>query len=150
MRVLEFDRIRERLAQHASFSLGRERALALIPTDDLREAQAWQAETREARRLLAEKSDVHLGGVHDLRPLVEQAVRGSTLLPLDLLNIRGTLTQARTLHRMLGRLADQYPHLADIAGRISVPADLIEEITRCIDDRGEVLDSASETLARIR
>ncbi len=150
LRVLEFDRIRERLAQHASFSLGRERALALLPTDDPREAQTWQAETREARRLLAEKSDVHLGGVHDLHPLVEQAVRGSTLLPLDLLNIRSTLTQARTLHRMLSRLADQFPHLADIAGRIAVPADLIEEITRCIDDRGEVVDSASEALARIR
>lgn len=150
LRVLEFDRIRERLAQHASFSLGRERALALMPTDDLREAQAWQAETREARRLLAEKSDVHLGGVHDLCPLVEQAVRGSTLLPLDLLHIRSTLTQARTLQRMLGRLADQFPHVADIAGRIAVPSDLIEEITRCVDDRGEVMDGASEALARIR
>ncbi len=150
LRVLEFDRVRERLAQHASFSLGRERALTLLPTDDLREAQAWQAETREARRLLAEKSDVHLGGVHDLRPLVEQAVRGSTLLPLDLLNIRNTLTRARTLQRMLGRLAEQFPHVADIAGRIAVPPNLIEEITRCIDDRGEVTDNASDALARIR
>ncbi|MGQ9839085.1 MAG: endonuclease MutS2 [Anaerolineae bacterium] len=150
LRVLEFDRIRERLAQHASFSLGRERALALLPSDDLREAQAWQAETREARRLLAEKSDVHLGGVHDLRPLVEQAVRGSTLLPLDLLNIRSTLTRGRTLQRMLGRLAEQFPHLADIAGRIAVPSGLIEEITRCIDERGEMTDNASEALARIR
>ena len=74
LRVLEFDKIRERMARHASFSLGRERVLALLPTDDIREAQGWQAETREARTLLEEKSDVHLGGVHDLRSLVEQAV----------------------------------------------------------------------------
>lgn len=94
LRVLEFDRIRERLAEHTSFSLGRERALALTPTDDIHEARDWQAEIREARRLLEEKSDVHLGGVHDLRPLAEQAARGGTLLPSDLLNIRSTLTRA--------------------------------------------------------
>ncbi len=150
LRVLEFDRIRERLAEHTSFSLGRERALALTPTDDIREARDWQAEMREARRLLEEKSDVHLGGVHDLRPLAEQAARGSTLLPSDLLNIRSTLTRARTLQRMLARLADQYPHVTDVAGRIVAPLNLIEEIARCIDERGEVMDSASDTLARIR
>ena len=150
LRVLEFDKIRERMARHTSFSLGRERALALLPTDDIREAQEWQAETREARTLLEEKSDVHLGGVHDLRNLVEQAVRGGTLLPMDLLDVRSTLVRARTLHRLLTRLGEQFPYIADVAARISAPGDLIEEIARCIDERGEVLDSASDALARIR
>jgi len=150
LRVLEFDKIRDHLARHTSFSLGHERALALLPTDDIREAKEWQAETREARTLLEEKSDVHLGGVHDLRPLVEQAVRGSTLVPVDLLDVRSTLVRARTLQRTLGRLSEQFPHVADVAGRISTPQDVIEGIARCIDERGEVLDSASETLARIR
>ncbi len=150
LRILEFDKIRARLADQTSFSLGRERALALQPTDDIREAQTWQAETREARRLLDEKSDVHLGGVHDLRPLAEQATRGSTLLPPDLLNIRSTLTRARTIQRLLARLNEQFPQIADIAGRISVPGDLIDEIVRCIDERGEVMDSASDALLRIR
>jgi DNA mismatch repair protein MutS2 len=147
---LEFDKIRERLAGFASFSLGIERALALRPTDDLRLALEWQAETREARRLLDEKSDVHLGGVHDLRPQVEQAVRGSTLLPVDLLGVRSTLQRARSLHRSLTRVAETFPHVADVAARISVPQGLIDEITRCIDERGEVLDNASDTLARVR
>ena len=66
--------------------------------------------------------------MHDLRPLVEQAVRGSTLLPVDLLDVRGTLVQARTLQRTLSRLGEQFPHVADVASRISVPQDVIEEI----------------------
>ncbi len=150
LRVLEFDKVRERLAGHTSFSLGRQRALELTPTDDIREAAVWQAETREARRLLDEKSDVHLGGVHDLRPLVEQASIGSTLVPMDLLTIRSTLVRARTLNRTLGRLADQFPNIADIAERLAAPGDVVDEIGRCIDERGEVLDSASDALARIR
>ncbi len=150
LRVLEFDKIRDRLAGFASFSLGVERALALEPTDDLRQAQEWQEETREGRRLLEEKSDVHLGGVHDVRPRVEQALRGSPLLPMDLIEVRSTLQRAKALHRTLTRLDDQFPYLADVAGRISVPQGLIDEITRCIDERGEVLDNASDTLARVR
>ena len=150
LRVLEFDKILDRLAEQTSFSLGRERALALKPSDDIRQATLWQAETREARRLLDEKSDVHLGGVHDLRPFVEQATIGSTLLPMDLLTIRGTLVRGRTLARTLGRLGETFPNIADHAQRISVPADVIDEIGRCIDERGEVLDSASDALMRIR
>jgi DNA mismatch repair protein MutS2 len=150
LRILEFYKIRERLAAFASFSLGVERALGWAPTDDLRLAEEWQAETREARRLLEQKSDVHLGGVHDLRAQVEQASRGSTLLPVDLLDVKSTLQRAKSLHRTLSRLSEPFPHVADVAMRISVPQGVIDEITRCIDERGEVLDSASDTLSRVR
>jgi len=150
LRVLEFDKIRDRLARFTSFSLGAERARALLPTDDIRLAQEWLAETAEARRLLEEKSDIYIGGVHDLRPQVEQALRGSPLLPTDLIDIRYTLQRARSLQRAMSRLADQFPHVADVALRIAVPAAVIDEIGRCIDERGEVLDSASDALGRIR
>jgi DNA mismatch repair protein MutS2 len=150
LRVLEFAKIRERVAGFASFSVGEERARAMMPVDDIRLVREWQAETREARRLLDEKSDVHLGGVHDLRPLVEQAARGSILLPTDLLDVRSTLVRARVLHRTLSRVADAFPHVADVAMRITVPGHVIDEIARCIDERGEVLDSASEKLTAVR
>ncbi len=150
LRVLEFAKIRERLAASTSFNVGRERALALLPIDDVRLVREWQAETREAQRLLEEKSDVHLGGVHDLRPQLEQAVRGGILVPTDLLDVRSTLQRARSLQRTLTRVADNFPHIADVAARIVVPQHVIDEITRCIDERGEVLDSASEALGRAR
>jgi DNA mismatch repair protein MutS2 len=150
LHVLEFDKIRDRLATFASFSLGVERCREVMPTDDIRLAREWQAETREGRRLIEEKSDVHLGGVHDLRPQMEQALRNSPLLPVDLNHIRYTLQRARSLQHTLGRLSEQFPHIADVAARISVPLEVVDEIGRCVDERGEVLDSASETLARVR
>jgi len=150
LRVLEFDKVRERLARFASFSVGAELVRALWPTDDIRQALEWQSETREARQLLDERSEVSLGGVHDLRPLLEQALRSSPLLPGDLINIRYTLQRARSLQRTLTRHSDQFPHVADVAGRISVSQGLVDEIGRCIDERGEVLDSASEQLAAVR
>ncbi len=150
LRLLEFDKILEQLARFTSFSVGQERVHALQPTDDIRLARDWQAETGEARRLLDEKSDIYLGAVHDLRPLVEQALRGSPILPADFISIRYTLQRAKALNRALSRIADRFPHVADVAMRMDAPQSLIDEIGRCIDERGEVLDSASDALGRIR
>ncbi len=150
LRTLEFDKILARLAEHTSFSAGRERALSLIPTNDLNEARERQAETREARELLAQKTDVHMGGVHDVRPLLPMAERSATLTPTDLLDIRHTLMRARSVRRTLTRLAGQFPRLARIASRIEPCDVLIDEIGRCISERGEILDTASPALAHIR
>jgi DNA mismatch repair protein MutS2 len=150
VRLLEFDKILDRLLRFTSFSVGQERVLALRPTDDIRQARDWQAETSEGRRLLDEKSDIYLGAVHDLRPLLEQALRGSPLLAADLLSVRYTLQRARALNRAISRIADRFPHIADVAARLDAPSAIIDEIGRCIDERGEVLDSASDALGRIR
>ncbi|MCS7219761.1 MAG: endonuclease MutS2, partial [Anaerolineae bacterium] len=150
LHTLEFDKIRARLAEYTSFSAGRELALALQPTDDLRLAREWLAETTEARALLAQKTDVHLGGVRDVRSLLPLAERAMTLVPTDLLDIRHMLMRARAIRRSLTRLSGQFPRLAEIAARIEPCDSLVDEIGRCISERGEVLDAASPALARIR
>ncbi len=85
-----------------------------------------------------------------MRPLLQRASRSAVLLPTELLDIRQTLAAARDLKRAISRLSDQFPLLEDIASRIQECPGLLNEITRCISDRGEVLDSASPELARIR
>ncbi|MBF8285963.1 MAG: MutS2 family protein [Anaerolineales bacterium] len=148
--TLELPKILERLSKFTSFSAGAALALALAPTADLREARRWQQETSEARKLLAVKTDATIGGAHDVRPLAELAARGGVLQPGEMLDVKTTLIAARTLHRLLTRLADQFPRLAAIASGIEETPGLVEAISRTIDERGEVLDSASEHLAVIR
>ena len=148
--TLELPKILERLARCADFSASKELALALLPTPYLPEARQRQAETSEARRLLALKPELSIGGARDVRPLLQQATLSATLLPNDLLEIRQTLLAGRNLKRTLVRLADQFPLLVDIAERIYECDALSQEIGRCIGPRGEVLDSASPELALIR
>jgi DNA mismatch repair protein MutS2 len=150
LNTLELPKILERLARHADFSASKELALALRPAFYLSEVQERQAETREARRLLSVKPGLSIGGARDVRPLLERASRSAVLLPTELLDIRQTLVAARDLKRAISRLSDQFPLLEDIASRIQECPGLLNEITRCISDRGEVLDSASPELARIR
>ena len=47
LRVLEFTKIRERLAAHALTDMGKEKCLALVPYDDLSEVRRALDETEE-------------------------------------------------------------------------------------------------------
>ncbi|UCC87353.1 MAG: endonuclease MutS2 [Anaerolineales bacterium] len=148
--TLEFPKILERLARQADFSASKELALGLVPAFYLPEVCEMQSQTSEARRLLGVKPDVSIGGARDVRPLLGQASRSAALLPNELLDIRQTLVAARHVKQAISRLADQFPRLADIVGRIQECPELVQEISRSISDRGEVLDTASSALARVR
>lgn len=148
--TLEFPKILERLARQADFSASKELALGLVPAFYLPEVCEMQSQTSEARRLLGVKPDVSIGGARDVRLLLGQASRSAALLPNELLDIRQTLVAARHVKQAISRLADQFPRLADIVGRIQECPELVQEISRSISDRGEVLDTASPALARVR
>ncbi|MCA9873179.1 MAG: hypothetical protein KC441_05975, partial [Anaerolineales bacterium] len=148
--TLEFDKVRQILAGYTSFSGGEELALALQPTTDVLEARQWQTETAEAARLLDSHSNVTIGGARDVRRPVDNAERGFTLPAEELLDIRSTLVAARSLRRNLLKAEETFPHLAEIAELIEECPGLVSAISQTLDERGEVLDSASPKLARLR
>ena len=150
LQTLEFPKILERLAAYAAFAGSVEMARNLRPTTDIEEARQRLAETSEAVHLLVTHPDLTIGGVRDVRAPVELAVRGGVLTPTDLLDIKSTLTAARQLTRTFERVRDYYPYLYAIVGQLPPPFGLVDAITHTISDRGEILDSASEKLARIR
>lgn len=150
IQILELPKILERVARFASFSAGVSLALGLTPSTDFDEVRRRQQETSEARKLLAVKTDVSLGGARDVRAAAQLAARAGVLDAPTLLDIKSTLIAARTLRRILSKLADQFPRLAFIAeGLVEIPG-LVEAISNTLDERGEVLDSASPKLAEIR
>ncbi len=148
--TLEFPKILARLAKYTDFSAGADLALTLTPAPDYREARERLALTAEARALFVARPDFALGGISDIRPWIEQARHDVIIMPQDMLKVRDTLLGAEKVHRVLTRLEAQFPNLADIAWRIAPQPHLITAITRVLDDRGEVRDSASPELARIR
>jgi DNA mismatch repair protein MutS2 len=150
LHTLEFDKILTRLASHTAFSASEELARALTPSPDAEEIARRQGETTEARALLDQHPEIGIGGARDARPLTKHARLGAILAPTDLLEIRQTLLAARTLRRALGKLGALYPRLAGRAAHLEDAPRVVDAVTRAINDRGEVADSASDTLARIR
>ncbi len=150
LHTLEFDKILNRLAAHAAFSASEELARSLTPSTNAEEIAARHSETTEAGLFLDQHSDMGVGGARDLRPLTRNARIGAVLTPMDLLEVRQTLMAARTLRRSLTRLQALYPRLAARAALLEELPVLVDAIGRAINDRGEVADTASDELARIR
>ncbi|MEE9216782.1 MAG: endonuclease MutS2 [Anaerolineales bacterium] len=150
LRTVELPLVLERLAQLTDFSASRELALALVPTTYLEIAQQLQTETTEARQLLAGEGKLTVGGARDVRPRVEAAARGAVLDPQELLDIQSTLISARTLARRFKKDTGTYPVLSRIAADLSEETELIDSISRTVDDHGQVRDSASKKLSAVR
>lgn len=151
LKTLEYDAIRQRLADETASGLGRERALAMLPLDDPDAIQVRLDETAEARQMLAVKGNIPLGGIMDIRPLIQNAAIGATLLAPDLQDVAGTAGSARGLKGFLAKAGHEtFPLLASHGDRIATFPQIEEEVGRAIGSTGQVLDSASPELARIR
>lgn len=150
LRVLEFDKIISRLQDQAACALGREVAGLSYPTRDLEVARTKQKETSEARAILQFEGNIPFGGIEDIRHYVERAGLEAMLQPHELLSVLGTLQATRRLGQFVTRLRGKYPIIGDLGGEIEHFEALESEISGAISQSGEVLDSASPALARVR
>jgi len=148
--LLEFHKVLEHLKTYASFDLSEKLAAHLRPTSSLEKAQIYQEQTRQARFLLSLTDALHFRGAVDMRPFADQARRQMTLEAANLLAIRNSLVVSRDARRFLLEKSTEAPLLAEMAVSLSDGHGLIDLINKTINDRGEVLDSASPHLEQIR
>ena len=150
LKTLELPKILERLASYCSFAVSADLAVNLAPSTEPAEVRRRLAETAQARAALNANDSLSIGSAHDVRNIVAHAARGGMLEPQELLDVCDTLVSARNVQRAISRMAGLYPDLSAITARIEPCAGLVNEIARCIDDKGEVRDSASPALGGIR
>jgi len=154
LKVLEFNKIKEQLKQFTTSSLGQEKVDELLPSADFNEVQMWQDQTDEARTVLRLKGHAPLFGLTDIRPHIKRAKIGGVLSPIELHEISKTLHASRQMKHFIQELVSEekasLPYLQQFVEEITIYTDQEKRINRCIDDNGEVLDSASDTLRTIR
>jgi DNA mismatch repair protein MutS2 len=149
LRILEFAKIRERLASRTVTRAGRELAEGLQPSGDVETVRAALAETVEADALTRD-GEVPLRGTHDVRDMLQRASIGSVLDPEELLGLRDTLTAIRRCKGHVQARRDRVPVLADLALTMATFEPLEDAIRQVIAADGSVPDGASRELARIR
>jgi DNA mismatch repair protein MutS2 len=143
---LELPAVRGLLAERTAFTPGRELALTLTPTTDLREAERLQDETAAARALLRASPSSGLRGARDIRDALRRAKLGGALDPEQLVGVADTIRAAERL------FADvrPYPPLAARTKFARPPVDVAGAIEHAIGGNGEVLDRASARLGGLR
>ncbi len=150
LEMLEFPRIREILASFTSFSASRELAVTLKPQHNYEQISLLLRRAAEARQLLSLDTGFTIGDILDIRETVKMAALESVLEPQSLLEIQQTLASLHQLRNSLGKLSGDFPLLWNIARGIVELRQIEKDIAGCLDASGEVLDTASPSLANIR
>jgi len=150
LRVLEFTKIRERLASKALTPMGVERCMALTPSDNLPEIEMWQAETEEAAVILQYLGASPLVAFDDVRPSISLAEKGATLSPKALLTVASLLAAARSARSALDTERENTPLLKSKAQALVSLRHIEDDITNAIISEEEIADRASTELMNIR
>ncbi|MBY0085857.1 endonuclease MutS2 [Brevibacillus sp. M2.1A] len=152
LKTLEYDKIVALLIDKASCTYGKEKASELVPFLRLDEVITAQQGTEQAATVLRLKGSVPLGGIRDIRGPVQRARLNAMLAPMELLDIASTVMAGRRLKTFLLDMCEDHelPLLQQQAERIEGLRELETEIRRCIDENGDILDSASLELRQVR
>jgi DNA mismatch repair protein MutS2 len=147
---LDFQRIRELLAEQASCGLGRELALRISPARREDQVATWLRQTEEFTKWVAVKGLPPFGGVRDVRSQVKKAVPPAKLEPNEFAELAETLVGVDAIRAHFKGCEEGFDSIAKIASRLGDFRVIAERIGRVIDSRGQVRDEASERLYRIR
>ena len=150
MRVLEFTRIREMLAEGALTEAGAEKCRTLVPMDDLAPVMDAQAETEEATVILHYVGGHPMAAFPDVRPALGICEKGGTLSAGMLLNVAELLRAARAARDALVTDRENTPVLRGKAEGIFTARNLEKDITDAILSEDEIADRASSELMNIR
>jgi len=118
--VLEYDKVRERLAERTAFAVSRELALALVPSSGRRLIELGLRATSEAKRLLVLQPEFSVRSAHDIREAARDARVGVTLEPEVLQEVRDTLESCAYVRNVLSRFREELPILSELAATIQV------------------------------
>ena len=150
LRVLEFPKILDMLAELTVTEAGREAVQRLKPTGDAYLVRRWQAQTEEAATVFAYHGGSPMAHFVDVRPALKLAKAGGTLSPKALLQVADALKAGRVVRAALVTDREDTPILREMASRLSVNRGLEEEIFDAILSEDEISDHASADLYDIR
>lgn len=150
LHILEYSSILELLSAHTTNSIGRDFAAQLEPVSYPETVVRRLQETREARDLRDMDGGMPLGGVYDIRSALDRARIETQLTGREIVEVRYTLEAARRLRSHLLNRRERAPLLAEMAANLPVLSPVESRIESGLNDTGEVKDSASPELARLR
>lgn len=152
LHTLEYDKIINQLTSVTSTSLGREEVEKLNPSRELPIVERRLAATDEAVRTIMLKGTPPFGGITDVRASLYRAKLSGILQPQELMAVAQFIMGSRRLirHISLANEETALPLLSDLCEPLTDYKPLEDEIRRCIDEQGDILDSASPELAAAR
>lgn len=150
LKTLEYNKITDRLASHASSEPGIKLCRELQPMMDMDEINSALKQTSDAVSRIFRHGSISFAGLKDIRPLTKALEVGSALGMSELLDICSLLKVAAGARRYGVSEDEAADSLSGLFNAIYDIADARREIERCILSEDEIADDASAELKNIR
>ena len=151
LKILEFDKILDKLASYTESEDVKKRIYALAPCADIEEARKAQRETTEAMSTILKLGAPPVSlSAENVLGAVKRTERSGVMHTSELLAVSRLLYIARRMKSYLGEAAEECAVLHGIEENILTAKQLEDKINSCIVSENEIADDASPELNTIR
>jgi len=150
LKVLEYNKILEKLETLAGSPMAKERIRELKPLTDIVDIREGLAETSEAVNVIVRKGSAPLGELYDIDNSLHFARKGGTLTMKELLHILYNMKVAQNVVTFLKSDLPPLPIIDGMREVIVTFPKLVDRIDRSIISEDEMADTASPQLRQIR
>ena len=147
---LEFDTVRQQVADLARSSMGKERVRAMSAIRDVEVLREQIARTGEMMELLDARMEPPLGGLKDVRLSVKRATLGVQLEIDQVRDIRDVAELTGRAYEYWLRLTSDSPRIERLLSDMHDLRPLMHQVDESIDPRGNIHSNATPELAEIR
>ena len=122
LQVLEFDKIRQRLAGLCQSPLGQAEIAKLFPVSDRVIIQRKLDQVQEMKEIFLYQGGFPSLAVDDVRNMLERVKpEGTSLGPAEFLSLAGVLTCVREILKFDKSLKGKYPLIGELTGKLRFP-----------------------------
>ncbi|MGA1789867.1 MAG: endonuclease MutS2 [bacterium] len=149
--VLEFDAVRERLSSFACSEPGKKLCLNISPKQAKPEIEQELLEVQQTKEAVSIHGRLPLSGLMDINPYLAKSDQNGICLDLpELLEIEKFLDLVHEVIQWFSQITEAYSSLTLFGDQLIPLKALKNKLIACIDPLGNVKDSASPLLGKIR
>lgn len=149
--ILEFDLIRQQLAQRAETPMGKHEALSLSMRVDPAAVNEALARTDEAQRIIASHAKCSFLGIQDIHEAIEKTVKRGQLSLVEVVSIWHHLQGVQHVRQFAQSFSlKNIPYFELDYHQLTIPHDLYHVLEHSLTSEDEIADDATKELHRIR
>lgn len=151
LKQLEFFTVLDKVSKFAITEYGRNRILNSLPEEDVTTLEKELNFVEECINLLNIYNTIPLDNFGDVRPKIYKSqIENSVLSSGELLELLNFLQISRNIRSFILAKSEDYPNLSNLVSSLYENKLLEKHIREAIDETGNVRDTASRELLRIR
>lgn len=147
---LEFDKVLERIAQYASFSLSKEAVLSADASYSKLTVKRDLKRMHDALQCVNHNGSFGFAGISDIAPIVNHASKSAILGVEEIVQVGRFIRGVQVLKKQFDEFEGDYPNLVDLFEALMPLDALYQSIYKVVGDTSQILDGASALLRQTR